>query len=563
MDYGYDALNRLSSVTDNRLPAPSNITTYGYDNVGNLQSFVYPNLVAHVYSYNTLNRLTNLTVSRLAASQASYTYTLGPTGNRTSVTELSERKATYTYDDLYRLKQEDISGGTPNGSIAYVYDKVGNRKTRTSTVAGITNQTFNYDANDRIATEGYDNNGNTINANIHVYKYDYENHLVDQDGGAVKIIYDGDGNRVAKIVGGITTRYLVDDRNPTGYAQVLEEIEVGIVKKSYTHGHKLISQHQSTGVNFYGYDGHGSVRQLTNAAGTTTDTYTYDAFGNLIGQTGTTSNTYLYAGEQLDANLGHYYLRARYLGVGAGRFLTGDSYEGTNADPLSQHAYQYANANATNSIDPTGNWTLSELSVTNAIQGVLRIQQPLRTAYTLRSAKEKLSLGLGLLETSYALLKPHRTEVGIEWTFKFKDFFDRRVHPSITISCTQTVGSSRVCDKLDVTLQPRATLPGTLTFGWDFASNTVSFSPFNPAIPFTLIKTKYGELLLEASLDVSLPSLVDSSLKLDFKLKPPSVGGLAQGSGFGSVLGATASISQIEIPADLRKLSTVLGLGAE
>jgi hypothetical protein len=29
---------------------------------------------------------------------------------------------------------------------------------------------------------------------------------------------------------------------------------------------------------FYGYDGHGSVRQLTNSAGVVTDTYDYDAF---------------------------------------------------------------------------------------------------------------------------------------------------------------------------------------------------------------------------------------------------------------------------------------------
>jgi hypothetical protein len=43
------------------------------------------------------------------------------------------------------------------------------------------------------------------------------------NSGAVTIVYDGDGNRVAKTVGGVTTQYLVDDLNPTGYAQVVEE----------------------------------------------------------------------------------------------------------------------------------------------------------------------------------------------------------------------------------------------------------------------------------------------------------------------------------------------------
>jgi hypothetical protein len=58
----------------------------------------------------------------------------------------------------------------------------------------------------------------------------------------VTIIYDGDGNRVLKTVGGVTTNYLVDTNNLTGYAQVVEELEGGIVVKAYTYGHDLISQ---------------------------------------------------------------------------------------------------------------------------------------------------------------------------------------------------------------------------------------------------------------------------------------------------------------------------------
>ncbi len=44
---------------------------------------------------------------------------------------------------------------------------------------------------------------------------------------------------------------------------------------------------------FYGYDGFGTVHQLTNSAGAVTDTYEYDAFGNKVNSTGTTPN-YLY-----------------------------------------------------------------------------------------------------------------------------------------------------------------------------------------------------------------------------------------------------------------------------
>ena len=51
---------------------------------------------------------------------------------------------------------------------------------------------------------------------------------------------------------------------------------------------------------------------LTNSAGTVTDEYEYDAYGNSFTVSGTTPNNYLYRGEQYDSDLGLYYLRARY-----------------------------------------------------------------------------------------------------------------------------------------------------------------------------------------------------------------------------------------------------------
>ena len=157
----------------------------------------------------------------------------------------------------------------PNGAIAYTYDKVGNRLARTSTVAGITDQSFEYDFNDRLGGEGYDNNGNTLTSGGRTFGYDFENHLTSADGG-VSFVYNGDGIRVAKTAGGVKTGFLVDDLNPTGYAQVLEEVVGGAVERSYTYGLKLISQKQASGVSFYGFDGHGSVRYLTDASGAVT-----------------------------------------------------------------------------------------------------------------------------------------------------------------------------------------------------------------------------------------------------------------------------------------------------
>jgi RHS repeat-associated protein len=156
----------------------------------------------------------------------------------------------------------------------------------------------------------------------------------------------------------------VDTLNPTGYAQVLDELQSNAVARSYTWGLQLVSESQLVAAtppanpwqtSWYGFDGHGSVRYLTSSTGAVTDTYDYDAFGNLINSTGSTANNYLFAGEQFDPNLGLYYNRARYLDVQLGRFWGMDTYEGSSSDPTSLHKYLYTGNDPVNHVDPSGN----------------------------------------------------------------------------------------------------------------------------------------------------------------------------------------------------------------
>jgi RHS repeat-associated protein len=110
-----------------------------------------------------------------------------------------------------------------------------------------------------------------------------------------------------------------------------------------------------------GYDGHNNVRYLTDVNGNVTDTYDYDAFGNLTAASGDTVNYYLFTGEQFDLDLGLYYLRARYHNPDTGRFWNMDSYEGDNSDPASLHKYTYCGNNPANAHDPSGHdFTLGE-----------------------------------------------------------------------------------------------------------------------------------------------------------------------------------------------------------
>lgn len=357
VNYTADVLNRLSSVTDNH---QSGITNYTYDANGNLAGFTSPNGVQSTFTYNTLNRLTNLSIAK-TTPLAGYTYQLGTAGNRLSVAELGGRQIAYNYDALYRLTKETVSGdpnASSNGVIDYTYDPTGNRLTRTSTLAVIPATTSTYDANDRLTSETYDADGNLKASAGVTYNYDFEDRLSDVNGGAVSFVYDGDGNRVAKTVGGVTTKYLVDTLNPTGYAQVVEETVGGAVQRVYTFGHDLISQRQLIGgnwsISYFGYDGTGSVRFLTDANGVVTDTYDYDAFGTLVASTGSTPNEYLYVGERFDPNAGFYYLRARYMNPATGRFLTRDPHEGVIFEPSTLHKYLYVANDPVNKIDPSG-----------------------------------------------------------------------------------------------------------------------------------------------------------------------------------------------------------------
>lgn len=287
------------------------------------------------------------------------------------------RTVTYGYDDLYRLTSETVASDPKgsNGQMSYTLDSVGNRLQRNSTLpAVVPTGLLSYDANDRVSTDSYDANGNTVINSGQTNVYDFENRLVQR--GGVKIVYDGDGNRVKETVATVTTSYLVADQNPTGYAQVLDELQGGSVTRTYSYGLELINERQTLAgtltTSFYGFDGHGSVRFLTSSTGAVTDTYDYDAFGNLVSSTGSTPNNYLFAGEQFDSALGIYYNRARYYDQRQGRFWTMDRSEGRSNDPISLHKYIYAGGDPTNKIDPSGNdFDLASFSIANSIASTL------------------------------------------------------------------------------------------------------------------------------------------------------------------------------------------------
>jgi YD repeat-containing protein len=203
--YAWDADNRLSSVTDNRT---NGVTNYSYDQTSRLAMMQYPNTVAHAFTYDDRDRPIGLSVSGTPGVLANYTQTFSPSSHKLSVAEGSGRDVNYGYDSIYRLLTENITGdptATNKGSLAYSLDPVANRLSLTSTVAALTNQSSTNDAADRLASDTYDANGNTLSSSGNMFSYDFGDRLT-QLNATVQMAYDGDGNRVVRTQSGSTTR---------------------------------------------------------------------------------------------------------------------------------------------------------------------------------------------------------------------------------------------------------------------------------------------------------------------------------------------------------------------
>ena len=249
-------------------------------------------------------------------------------------------------------------------------------------------------------TYDYDDNGSLISkvstgttTETVTYKYNLQNRLQrvettpsGEPTQVVEYVYNDAGIRVQKIEDPegtpIVTTYLVNSYNPTGYAQVIEEItddDGTITRRTYTIGDDVIAQSDTPGTaaatEYLLYDGHGSTRQLVDSSATVTDCYSYDAYGVMLGgnPTSTTpaATNLLYTGEQFDTNAQQYYLRARYYNPSNGRFNRMDDYSGNMQDPQSLHKYLYAHANPCNCIDPSGRFTLINVLTVVALMSMM------------------------------------------------------------------------------------------------------------------------------------------------------------------------------------------------
>ncbi len=350
-EYTYYADNRLHTLANKQGVNIIEAFSYAYDAAGNLQTKLDAKGTTS-YTYDELNRLESVTEPGGKVTE----YTFDAAGNRTSeeVTEASTQILTnYTYDELNRLIDTDeILSSSANKVTSYYYDANGNMTG--SQVETVTD----YDAANVASLSIFVLGKDAPDDGTALYEYDAYSRMISVYEGeyVMRNTYNGDGLRVKKEVTQEgeteTTQYLYD------YDKVVLETDGNGAQTAYNvYGNDTLISRTAAGVTlYYLYNGHGDVTALTTGNGTVVAGYYYDAFGEVVEETGVCAgdNPYRYAGYTYDTESDLYYLQARYYAPKIARFMSEDTYLGSTADPLSLNLYTYCSNNPLVYFDPTG-----------------------------------------------------------------------------------------------------------------------------------------------------------------------------------------------------------------
>lgn len=190
----------------------------------------------------------------------------------------------------------------------------------------------------------YDLNGNLTSDGTNTYTWDARDQLVSISGGATASFgYDTFGRRVQKTTGGQTTNYLYDGAN------VVQEQAGGTVNILAGGVGEVFARGDASGVTSPLTDVLGSTLELTDAAGNTQTSYTYEPFGKTMQTGATSSNKSQYTGRENDGT-GLHFNRARYYSPTLQRFISEDPIGLAGGDNL----YAYAGNNPTGAGDAFG-----------------------------------------------------------------------------------------------------------------------------------------------------------------------------------------------------------------
>ncbi len=378
-EYQYDALHRLTQLQQHEQAGGHSVAEKRFDFSYNAASQLvstsrYADLDAasritsSVYQYDGQARLVGLTHSSAADSPiAHYAFSFDVASRLTAIDSLADGRSDYGYD---RGDQLVLAANASQADETYTYDENGNRISD------------GYDRGDhnRLQSDGrfeyrYDNEGNRIlrvdaaTGAVTEYSWDHRNRLVSITdrpslGGAatsrtehrydpfdrwISTLSDPDGDGP---ISAATRRFDYDGSNI-----VLERDEAGDVTGRYSWGvlvdQIMAEEDAASGDVLYPLADHlGTVRDITDAAGTLVNHIRYDSYGNVESETDAAFETLFgYTGKPLDDSTGLQNNHHRWYDAAVGRWTSEDPIGFAAGDP---NLSRYAANRPTTATDPDG-----------------------------------------------------------------------------------------------------------------------------------------------------------------------------------------------------------------
>jgi RHS repeat-associated protein len=361
----FDPLGRLLSVVN-----PLGTFAYTYVGAsGRMNTVTYPNGMTCQYDYHSLNgdfRLKDIIHTLPGNSLLSrHSYEYNAVGNILRWTQISpqaglNRSWLCGYDDADQLtfvaSQDPISFvNLPTGQYAYTYDPAGNRLTETIdgvttaathnalnqlislTAAGVStlpNQTYEWDAEDRLAAVNY-SDGNERS----------------------EFQYDGYGRR-ARVVEKSGGSIILDHRHVWNGFRLTQEwnaTDSTVQKRYFSSGMQTMDTSGTWGARMLARDHLGSVHTVTASNGQLTNAYDFDPWGKRL----------LLSGTNDESNLGftrHWFhgrssltlAPFRAYAAGLGRWLSRDGSAAAETLEEGSNIYAYVGNNGVRYFDPLG-----------------------------------------------------------------------------------------------------------------------------------------------------------------------------------------------------------------
>ncbi|KAJ8025089.1 Teneurin-3 [Holothuria leucospilota] len=353
--YTYDIRDRVIKVT----ASGNTVVDIEYDTEGRIGRKIFPNGCESSYQFRQgSSEVTQVVNSCNSSVLSQFDYGLN---TRDLVSEINTTAGAWKirYDGAEQITSWDDPQGN---EINIGYDKNGNRRLldNNGDISSYTVNNLNqYEQVGSVAIR-YDENGNIISiddpSNPQIFEFNELNHLIRSQTNDVECVYryNAMGSLHDKECSGEKTFYYMDFFGDFGPDVLIESTETADTLYYHASGLGLLSRRTQGSLNFYNFDGTGSIVEIIGEDRALIASFSYDPFGNIIMQSGSRDSLYQFSGRYGVLTMtesGLHFMRTRFYSSQLGRFISPDLF-GVFGSP--SNLYLYANNNPLKYVDPFG-----------------------------------------------------------------------------------------------------------------------------------------------------------------------------------------------------------------